>query len=288
MWKHAKRIRVEDHWLLDGEVARQAIITRQEAERDMRGMLDEFLGLCDAPNEAILHYAQTWGVLELCHHNLPSSHDLFRSDYLLLPTPRITGPAAAQIPTRDPRQCPPTRREPLSTWRFFSRQAQSILRIAADLQGPRPRLGSVDDWERLLRPGVSPVQSLDAQGRCLGDVIEGWLSLGRIKPAIGNLTMKLTWSGADLFGELAVLVALAATAKDGQVFCAACGNAYEPKRRVIRRGFNYCPEDKCQRQADAMRAQRYRDRKKDRSVREGRPLPFRGPYGSRTNDPIFS
>ena len=33
VWKHAERKRVGDHWLLDGQVARQAIVTRQEAEQ---------------------------------------------------------------------------------------------------------------------------------------------------------------------------------------------------------------------------------------------------------------
>ncbi len=81
--------------------------------------------------------------------------------------------------------------------------------------------------------------------------IEGWLKLGRIKPAIDDLTGELIWTGADLFGALAVQIALAAETRDRQVFCLACGKAYEPKRRVIRRGFNYCPAAKCQREAAA-------------------------------------
>ena len=109
----------------------------------------------------------------------------------------------------------------------------------------------------LLSEGVAPARSLRAQKLCMQDAIEGWLKLGRVKPTIDDLTGGLTWTGADLFGELAVQIALAAKALDGQVFCIARGNAYQPKRRVIRCGFNYCQALKCQREAAAQRAKRY-------------------------------
>ena len=217
-----------DHWLLDGQVARQAIVTRQEAEQGGRGMLDEFLHLCDAEDEAILKYARTWGVLELCRHNLPSCHEFSLGDRLRLPAPLSAKPQTGRTgPADDPRQCPPLGREPLATWRFFSGQAKALLNIAADLH--RIGLGEREDWAKLLREGVTPVQSLGAQRLCVRDVIEDWLKLGRIKPAIDDLTGGLTWTGADLFGELAVQIALAAEARDGQAFCIVCGKAYEPK-----------------------------------------------------------
>ena len=287
VWKHAERRRLGDHWLLDGEVARQAIATRQNAERSGRGILDEFLNLCDARDERILEYARTWGVLELCRHNLPSYHDFclgvpLRLPALLSATPKIGG----ICDTDDPRRCLPLGREPLTMWRFFSGQAKALLNIAADLQ--RARLGEREDWAKLLDEGFTPAQSLDAQKRCTGDVIEGMLKLGRIKPAIDDLTGGLSWTGADLFGELAVQIALAAKARDGQVFCVACGEAYEPKRRVIRCGFNYCRASQCQREAAAQRAQRYRDRKSAPRQGSNRKMPYRGVYGGRTNDPLFS
>jgi hypothetical protein len=291
VWKHAARKYAGDHWVLDGEIARQAIVTRLEAEQVGRGMLDEFLTLCDAEDEAILKYARTWGVLELCRHNLPSCHEFSLQEFspgvrLRLPAPLVTKPQAKRaVPVDDPRQCLPLTREPLATWRFFSKQAKALLSIAADLHCLR--LGESEDWAKLLQGGT-PVQSLGAQRRCVRDVIEGWLKLGRIKPAIDDLTGGLTWTGADLFGELAVQIALAAEARDGQVFCIVCGKAYEPKRRVIRRGFNYCPALKCQRAAAAQRAKRYRDRKRSPGKESDRKLPYRGMFQGRTNDPLFS
>ena len=186
----------------------------------------------------------------------------------------------------DPRQCPPLGREPLATWRFFSEQASAILRIAADLQ--RGRLGGDDDWTILLRDGVRPAPSLQARRRCMRDIVGGWLSLGRIKPAINDFSVALTWTGADLFGELAVQLALTIEQIDGCVFCIACGKPYSPKRRVIRHGFNYCPAPACQREAAARRSKEYRDRKRSGSPLGAQNLPYRGVHGGRTNDPLFS
>jgi hypothetical protein len=287
VWKYAARIHAGDHWLLDGQVARQAIGGRQEAEQGGRGILDEFLHLCDADDEAILKYAQTWGVLELCRHNLPCCHEVSLGERLRLPAPMLVKPQTGRAgPADDPRQCPPLGREPLATWRFFSGQAKALLTIADDLH--RIELAKREDWAKLLRDGVTPVQTPGAQRLCMRDVIEDWLKLGRIKPAIDDSTGGLTWTGADLFGELAVQVALAAKSRDGQAFCIVCGKAYEPKRRVIRRGFNYCPDAKCQKVAAAQRAKQYRNRKRMAVHGSGRKLPYRGPYQGRTNDPLFS
>ena len=285
VWREAERKRAGSYRLLDGEIVRQAIVARQEAERDRRGILDEFLHLSDADDEAILKYARTWGVLELCCHNLPSSHEFFLNG-LSIPAPLLAMPRAERTRRANhPRQCLPLGREPLATWRFFSGQANALLNIVAALE--QTRLGDPEDWAKLLRDEVIPGESLDAQKLCTRDVIEGWLWLGRIKPTIDDLTGGLTWAGADLFGELAVQIALLARAREGQVFCVVCGKAHEPKRRVIRRGFNYCPAAQCQRVAGARRAQRYRDRKST-SGQRSRKLLYRGPFQGRTNDPLFS
>ncbi len=286
VWKDTQRKRVGRYWLLNGQVARQAIVTRQDAERDGRGILDEFRNLCDAGDEAILRYARTWGVLELCRHNLPSCHEFSLHVPLRLPDPLPTSDKSQGWNPNDPRQCVPLRREPLATWRFFSAQARALLNIAADLQSVQ--LGDDSHWTMLLSEGIAPARSVDAQRLLLRHVIEGWLKLGRIKPAIDDLTGGLTWTGADLFGELAVQIALAAEARDGQVVCVSCGKPYEPKRRVIRRGFNYCPATKCQRAAAAKRAQRYRNRKCTSGRGISTKLPYRGLFQGRTNDPLFS
>ena len=161
---------------------------------------NEFRNLCDAGDEAILTYARTWGVLELCRHNLPSCHEFSLHVPLRLPDPLATSDKPQGWNLNDHRQCVPLRREPLATWRLFSAQARALLKIAADLQSVQ--LGDDSDWTMLLSEGIAPARSVNAQRLCVRHVIEGWLKLGRIKPAIDDLTGGLTWTGADLFGEL--------------------------------------------------------------------------------------
>ena len=163
--------------------------------------------------------------------------------------------------------------------------------LATTFRSPILRARRIGQWQfppghLLLAGGL--IRAGGAHKSCVRDAIEAWLKLGRVKPTIDDLTIGLTWTGADLFGELAVQIALAAKALDGQVLCVACGKAYQPKRLVIRRGFNYCPKTKCQRQAAAVRAKRYRDRKKSPEREHGRGLPYRGVYGGTTNDSLFS
>jgi hypothetical protein len=288
VWQLAEPRRLGEHWIFDGEVERQAILTRRQAEHAGRGVLDDFLALRDGDDDAILKYCRTWGVLELCRHNLPACHEFSLDVPLRLPDPLQTKPVrqAQRVFDPDPRQCIPLGIEPLATWRFFSAQARALLNVAANLE--KRELGEKNDWAVLLRAGVNPAPSLNAQRRCVRDALEGWLKLGRIKPTIDDLSGGLTWTGADLFGELAVQIALTVEKIEGRVLCIACGKPYAPKRRVIRRGFNYCPAPACQRQADAQRAKRYRERKLSRSPRGVRDLPYRGLYQGRTNDPLFS
>lgn len=287
VWKQGPPKCIGNQWMFDGKVAREAVVTRHKAEQHGRGILDEFILLCDGDDEVIVQYARTWGVLELCAHNLPSCHEFSLGAPLRLPPPIPKPPAGIRHWFHeDPRQCTPTGREALATWRHFSGQARALLNIAADLQ--RARLGSREDWGNLLQHRVWPASSLAAHRSCLRDAIEAWLKLGRVKPTIDDITTGITWTGADLFGEIAVQIALAAKAMDGQVLCVACGKEYQPKRLVIRRGFNYCPKIKCQREAAAARAKRYRDRKKSPEREQGRGLPYRGVYGGTTNDPLFS
>ena len=152
VWREAERKRAGSYRLLDGEIVRQAIVARQEAERDRRGILDEFLHLSDADDEAILKYARTWGVLELCCHNLPSS---MSSSLTVSASPPHCWRCREQSARDDhPRQCLPLGREPLATWRFFSGQANALLNIVAALE--QTRLGDPEDWAKSYVMRSSP------------------------------------------------------------------------------------------------------------------------------------
>ena len=210
----------------NAEYDRQSILTRQAAERSGRDLLQEFIGLDTAEGNQILAFAQTWGVLDLCWHNIPCSHASLTNVVLELPPH-----SAAEVPQHVRRQwvefrCISVRREPLETYRFFGRQAKTILRIAAALQ--HERLADPADWSIVLRAGLRPRDTLEAQREVLDEVIEGCLSLGNTRIAIDNMSHRMRWAEANLFGELAVQLYLAVTGCEGLVFCTFCGKKYQP------------------------------------------------------------
>lgn len=113
-------------------------------------MVEQFLELADAPSDQIRRYAQRWGVLRICAHGLPASHN---SRNLLTGVTRLTpcvplteiveriGQPPAYVGdsslSRDGGPRPPIVErthqgfEPIGAWRQFSRQARAILRIVA-------------------------------------------------------------------------------------------------------------------------------------------------------------
>jgi hypothetical protein len=183
--------------------------------------------------------------------------------------------------------CTALRREPLKAWRFFSRQAKAILEIAASLQlGKR---GNEAAWSTVLRDPLRPMVGLDSQRHCLGDAVNVWLNLGDVQPVIDIENQGIRWRGADLFGELAVQLALASFHAEGQAFCSRCGREFTPKKRLQPGSVHYCRNPRCQKWAAAHRSSRYRQRKKTGKKETGsHELRWRGPYGGRTNDPLFS
>jgi predicted nucleic acid-binding Zn ribbon protein len=186
-------------------------------------------------------------------------------------------------------RCMSVRKEPLDTWRFFSKQAEAVLRIELNLRKGRP--GETEDWSVALRKGLVPQATIEAQRACLNDVLDCWLHLGCVRAMIDRLSNAITWGGADLFGELAVQLSFAVRGVEGWVHCVVCGKPFAPKNRVVRGGVHYCREKFCQNAASAERSARYREQKRQAASEKGeghRKLPFRGVYEGETDDPLFS
>ena len=76
------------------------------------GLLEQFVALGNASGEDILRYARQWGVLGICPHGLPMSHD------------------RRCMPMEFPNRQALTFWEPVQSWQFFSRHAKAILEIA--------------------------------------------------------------------------------------------------------------------------------------------------------------
>ena len=229
-------------WVPQGDEKR---VTYRQAKP---GMLADFIRLHDANDETILAYARKWGMLGLCEHGLPCSHNQGTSGPSCLP----------MLVTPLPRQKGSTFRlmEPLAAWRIWSRKAQSFINIGARLnQGKLPR---VEDWQMLkdLRdsglgetehePFMETVSNARAE---LAYELDGWISIGQVRPRISWRNDKACFSldavssGPNLFGLLALNIAVAIASGDGEkglAVCSACGDSYIPTRRPDPNRRNYC------------------------------------------------
>jgi hypothetical protein len=243
------------------------------------GMLTDFMRLHDATDEGILTYARRWGVLGLCEHGLPCSHNQYPDGLLHGVRPCLpmlaTSPRNAESDIR--------LKEPVAAWRMWSRKAQSLINIGARLN--QGKLARVEDWQTLkeLRdfglgatesePFMANVANARAE---LGDTLDGWISIGQVRPRISwqkdkaRFSLDAVSSGPNLFGILALNIAVAIAAGDGEkglAICSACGLSYIPARRPDPNRSNYCKACGLKAaQRDASR--RYRKTAKNKSPRK--------------------
>ena len=174
-----------DEWFVPGEIYLQEDrlywgyfdsnnkLGRSARPRD--GLLEGFLALADAPGEKIFRYAKRWGVLMICDHMLPSSHN----------------PNHLEI---DQLGCRPLGWgrepywEPLDAWRHFAGQAHALLRIANRVH--QGKSADPADWERAYarsRQGPPNTQgSVWADRRVLTLCLDEWLHLADVRA-------KITW-----------------------------------------------------------------------------------------------
>jgi len=248
-------------------------------------MLDHFVRLHKGLDRDILEFARKWGVLQLCHHNLPYTHGaspLGRDCRLKLP-PWMTSEVVTRqwsIKWKDRQDailhryygiesqgCFRLHWEPLETWRFFSKQACALLDIAAKVHCGKP--GTADDWGLVLKgrfPGHAESDALRLTKVFLVEALNIWLDLGAISLDVVDIKGRTRRTGADLFGSIALQLMLAATRQAGLALCAACGEEYPPTRRPSEGRQNYCNKKGCQREASRRRkaSQRAQIRKKSK------------------------
>jgi hypothetical protein len=234
------------------------------------GLLDGFLRLADAGPEAILRYAQRWGVFGICSHGLPSSHNRGPT-----PHPLLT--------VGEPPWCRPqghdqgTPWEETQLWNDYARAFRALVSIAARLHdGDRSRH---EDWAALNVTPTAPWLRRDERAQ-LAVVLTQFLEQGGVRPAISWKELAdrplLGFAGAGLFGALTMQLVLACAGSDGLALCSGCGVAYLPPRQPSAGTRRYCPE--CRRrkvdQRDAARA--YRQRKKPRNEGKAHAREARG------------
>lgn len=216
-------------------------------------LLSRFTKLADAPPSRILKFARRWGVLGICKHLVPYTHNrppLFRGEKRFW--------------------CTPTRNEdgkfwePIDAWHAYSRQMQSMLRVAANLHQGRP--GEVKDWNIIYDLG--PTGDGDGLGRYVNSdrhfftlIVNFWIKVGSVRP-------NFSWSGdaafvsfdTHLFGALVGQLLTLVSRTKGLGFCSGCGDPFIPVRRRPKADQrNYCVT--CGRKAAWRDAQRDRRRR---------------------------
>lgn len=140
-------------------------------------MLSGFVQLVEASDEAIAEYGKTWGQLHVCdEHMLPVTHVRFSIAAASYPPCRIAAIGA------------PSSRTPILVWRYWSRAAQALLRIANALrEGNSGQPGDwhaisqseLDIWRREMvlfaryQPPNEP-RTNDVHGQALAFLPRGW------------------------------------------------------------------------------------------------------------------
>jgi hypothetical protein len=238
------------------------------------GMLDDFIRLCDADDfpEAVLSFARRWGLLGICDHGLPCSHNQGLSGPPCLP----------MLVTPLPREGDFRFWEPINVWWAWSRRMKALLSIAGTLN--RGKRASFEDWNTvkdtrdtgLGETEAEPyVRDLPKARRELAWEVDGWISIGQVRPRISWHRTPQAWrfsldavaTGPNLFGLLALYVATEVTGTGkGIAICSSCTNAYRPERWLNPKNRNYCP--KCRGDSGKQAARRDASREYRRRKRE--------------------
>lgn len=112
-------------------------------------MLYKFVNLYDAQAENIQDYARRWGLLWICKHNLPTTHNPPPAEFTTLWAVPLTPAKNGET------YCVPISGvlgkgwEPLSPWRELSKYLRAILNIAAQIH--LNQAGKDEDWLIVIR-----------------------------------------------------------------------------------------------------------------------------------------
>ncbi len=239
------RLRWEVHW------------KRASHKTPTRGMFDAFIKLWDEPDEATRRFAERWGPLAI---DGAGNHLDFGSLVRIDPW------------TSCGFDC-------LSAWRYFSRRAYSVLKLASELK--RGSGGNESDWCIISSPhdagpvsgsnmcAVSPfrmpdhtrrqwaitanglewgtVQDIEGQKRTIANEIDAWLRKFGVSLSMDWVNrfgwqLKVSYAGS-LLSAVALQLALAVMRADGFFICSGCETLYARTGRRPNAGENnYCPK----------------------------------------------
>jgi hypothetical protein len=222
------------------------------------GLLARFVELENASDEEIFQYARKWGVLGICKHGLPASHNNF-------PFGRQWGTdACIPLPSRVRGY---TYAEPTQYWRDLSRRIKAVQSLGAQIN--QNQKGDQSIWRQIQDTFIHdpPWQTLATARRTLTEELNGFLAIGQVRPRVEWHSKKKRWqielaaqSVPNLFGLIAHNLLLSVTGS-GLVICSSCHKSFVPERRPDPGRRNYCSAcGKRAAQRDAARDYRQRNR----------------------------
>jgi hypothetical protein len=236
----------DDGWLL----AWRGVGKQRQVGAGTERLLTDFMRLQDSEPGEIANFAANWGALTLCKHGKPQSH---------LPRRLWSDLDELDAAPCDVIRAYPDgwRREPVARWRHYASQAEAINRLARNLKSNRPTL--IEDLHPLKdlfpdhifdRSEPAPEQnesdapefSRAEHERVLAVAIHAWLGMGDVGFHVTwrNEKSSLRFGGTNLFGALALQLALVSTGVGALIICSECKLPYNPERMPRAGELNYC------------------------------------------------
>lgn len=164
-------------------------LPREYRERSPKAMLDTFVGI-KAP-DAILKFAERYGVLGLCEHLLPSTHNLVISPSHI-PSPPSCLPLG--FGDEDGQMY-----EPVERWLDLARQARAILALARALHNDVE--DSLEDWQSAYRSvydaETAEHVAADAGGTTLADKKRRVATVANWWMLFGGVRFGVVWEAGD-------------------------------------------------------------------------------------------
>lgn len=239
-----------DRSIQQGEVLTPAVefdAERREIKWSMRecgsgqpapDALERFLELGAASDEAVFQFARRNGVLAMCAHDLPCTHNR--------PAAIQPGDEYGCMPVGWPYDC----RESVRLWKGLAETFRAMVNLAAWLHDGRKT--TPEQWGRFeMEPLHGPPQwemSPAEAFRRITDWLNHWLRICEVTPSIsclpGQCEIMITGGFSGLAGFLAVQLAAAIARTKGQAICSECGMGYLPKRKPNPNRLRFCNQHK--------------------------------------------
>lgn len=250
----------EEFLFLDGSTTGWEGEKRDRYRVPAPNLLDTFLTLADATPKQVLRFAQGWGMLGLCQHDLPPRHaGIYGGEW-----------------------CGPSRRESIASWRAYSGLAVALLLISAKLhRGEKP---SASELEMLAAnyPGEPDDPARGAYkasmvevgaGRSLvSQTLQYLVGAAGLKPVINwswhTPAVEINLAGHGLIGFLVRELTFAVARVDGVVVCSSCGKPFTPDRSPTRGQHSWCKRKECRRARARHAKRRSRARERRGEIRE--------------------